>query len=157
MTTRRSIVAVLAVLAVLAAVVPLVGCDSAGEPRGEDSPVTLKAVEGTDLFQVSLTELAEQRLGVATDVVRAAATATAGATANVTSTIPYAAVVYDGEGASWTYTKSAPHTYVRAEVSVDRIEGDVAMLTAGPVVGTAVVVVGATELLGAEMQIAGEE
>jgi hypothetical protein len=40
---------------------------------------------------------------------------------------------------------------------VDRIEGDVAMLTAGPVVGTAVVVVGATELLGAEMQIAGEE
>jgi hypothetical protein len=151
MTTRHSIVAALAV------VILLVGCDSAGEPRGDDSPVTLKAVAGTDLIQVSLTELAEQRLGVATDVVRAAATATAGATGAVTTTIPYAAVVYDGEGASWTYTKSAPHTYVRAEISVDRIENDVAMLTAGPVVGTAVVVVGATELLGAEMQIAGEE
>ena len=94
---------------------------------------------------------------MATDQVRAATSQPAGTAAAVTTTIPYAAVVYDSEGASWTYTRAGEHTYVRAEVTVDRIQDDLALLTAGPEVGTAVVVVGAPELLGAEMQIAGEE
>jgi len=150
MKMKRSIVAALAAIPLLA------GCTGTAESAADDSPVKLTAVKGTDLSRVTLTAGAEQRLGVATDVVRAAAPAgtTAGAAA---STIPYAAVIYDSQGATWTYTSSGPHTYVRAPITVDRIDGDLAMLTAGPNVGTAVVVVGAPELLGAEMQIAGEE
>jgi hypothetical protein len=152
MNMKRSIVAALAAIPLLA------GCSGTAEPAADDSPVKLKAVTGTDLSQVMLTPLAEQRLGVATDQVRAASPAPAGAkSATATSTIPYAAVIYDSQGAAWTYTHSRPHTYVRAAITVDRIEGDLAMLTAGPGIGTAVVVVGAPELLGAEMQIAGEE
>jgi Tfp pilus assembly protein PilX len=152
MNMKRSIVAALAAIPLLA------GCSAAAETAADDSPVKLKAVKGTDQFQVMLTPLAEKRLGVATDEVRAAGPAPAGAgSATATSTIPYAAVIYDSRGAAWTYTNSRPHTYVRAAITVDRIEGDLAMLTAGPGVGTAVVVVGAPELLGAEMQIAGEE
>jgi Cu/Ag efflux pump CusA len=152
MNMKRSIVAALAAIPLLA------GCSGTAEPAADDSPVKLKAVTGTDLSQVMLTPLAERRLGVATDQVRAANPAPAGAkSATATSTIPYAAVIYDSQGAAWTYTNSRPHTYVRAAITVDRIEGDLAMLTAGPGIGTAVVVVGAPELLGAEMQIAGEE
>jgi uncharacterized lipoprotein YajG len=152
MTTKRSIAAALAAIALLA------GCATAAESAADDSPVTLKAVKGTDRFQVSLTEGAEERLGVATDEVRAVAAAPQGAAGEtVTSTIPYAAVMYDSQGAAWTYITTQPHTFVRAQITVDRIDGDVAMLTAGPDVGTDVVVVGAPELLGAEMQIAGEE
>jgi hypothetical protein len=152
MKMKRSIVAALAVIPLLA------GCAAAtAESAADDSPVKLKAVKGTDRFQVSLTAGAEHRLGVATAEVRAApAPAVAGAT-TVTSAIPYAAVIYDSDGSAWTYTRSRPHTYVRAAITVDRINGDLALLTAGPDVGTAVVVVGAPELLGAEMQIAGEE
>jgi hypothetical protein len=152
MNMKRSIVAALAAIPLLA------GCASAAESAADDSPVSLTAVKGTDLLQVTLTAGAQQRLGVATDEVRAAPAAPSGGSAEkASSTIPYAAVIYDSQGASWTYTNPRPHTYVRAEITVDRIDGDVALLTAGPDVGTAVVVVGAPELLGAEMKIAGEE
>jgi hypothetical protein len=152
MNSKRSIAAVVVIVVGCL----LAGCSSSDEAPSDDSPVTLKAVEGTDLFQVELTEMAEKRLGLATEQVRAVTSEPAGTTA-ATTTIPYAAVVYDSEGASWTYTRAGQHTYVRAEITVDRIQDDLAMLTAGPEVGTAVVVVGAPELLGAEMQIAGEE
>jgi hypothetical protein len=151
MTTTRSVVVALVVAALLGA------CTSEEESGGDESPATLTAVEGTDRFQVSLTEGAEQRLGVETDQVRAVAAASADVNSLVTATIPYAAVVYDSQGAAWTYVSPGPHTFVRAEITVDRIEDDIAMLTAGPPVGTKVVVVGVSELLGAEMQIAGEE
>jgi hypothetical protein len=146
------------IVAALVAIPLLAGCSSGAEPAADESPVSLKAVKGTDLLQVTLTAAAQRRLGVATDEVRATTPPPAGGSAEkATSTIPYAAVIYDSQGAAWTYTRSQPLTYVRAPITVDRIDGDLAMLTAGPDVGTPVVVVGAPELLGAEMQIAGEE
>jgi hypothetical protein len=65
--------------------------------------------------------------------------------------------VYDSDGSTWTYATAAPRTYLREPIVVERIDGDAAILTRGPAVGTAVVVVGAPELLGAEYQISGEE
>ena len=152
MNMKRSIVAALAAIPLLA------GCSSGAEAGADESPVKLKAVKGTELMQVTLTAGAQQKLGLATDEVRAASAAPAGGSAEkAIKTIPYAAVIYDSEGATWTYTNARAHTFVRAAITVDRIEGELAMLTSGPVVGTKVVVVGAPELLGAEMQIAGEE
>jgi hypothetical protein len=152
MTCRRLIMG-------FAAAALLAGCATAAESAaGDNAPVSLKAVAGTDRFQVKLSPQAEQRLGIATDQVRAMSATTVGATgAAGRSTIPYAAVVYDSQGVSWTYTNVRPHVFVRAEITVERIDGDVAILTAGPTVGTKVVIVGSPELLGAEMQIAGEE
>jgi hypothetical protein len=103
---------------------------------------------------VTLREDAAVRLGIETAPVTARP-ATAGHQA--TLTIPYAAVVYDAEGAAWAYSSPAPRTYLRVPLTISVIEGDTAVLTEGPAAGTQVVVVGAPELVGAEAGISGEE
>ena len=70
--------------------------------------------------------------------------------------IPLAAVIYDPKGRPWTYTIAGPRTYVRKAIVIDRISGDTVLLRSGPPVGTPVVIVGASELLGAEYGV-GEE
>jgi hypothetical protein len=69
--------------------------------------------------------------------------------------IPYAAVLYDVHGETWVYTSLEPLIYVRHSISVDYIEGDVAVLSEGPPAGTEVVMAGAAELFGAEAGIGG--
>ncbi len=162
MTTRRSITrtrarAALVVLAVLAAAV-LSGCRSSNEATGDDAaPVTLKAVEGTNRYQVTLSQDAVDRLGLRTDTVHAVTAGSAGVPADVRASVPYAAVVYDSDGSTWAYTVVETDSYVRAAIGIASIQGDTAYLTSGPPAGTPVVVLGAPELLGAEYQIAGEE
>jgi hypothetical protein len=147
-TARRFTTVVLACLA-LTATAALTGCSSSSDGAEPQSPVTLKAVPGTDRFEVTLSEQAQERLGLAT--------ATAGRDGTRT-TIPYAAVIYDSEGGTWVYTPAAAaHTFRRTAITVTSIDGDTAVLGDGPAVGTPVVVVGSPELLGAEAQIAGEQ
>jgi len=158
-TTARTpaALALLAVLALLAATV-LSGCRASNEATGDDeSPVTLEAVTGTDRYQVTLTQEAVDRIGLRTDTVHTVAAGAAGNGADVTASVPYAAVVYDSDGSTWAYTVVKSDTYVRTAIAIAAIEGDTAYLTSGPTSGTPVVVVGAPELLGAEYQIAGEE
>ena len=64
--------------------------------------------------------------------------------------IPYAAVIYDPQGATWVYTNPEPLAFVRQSVVVDYIEDELAVLSEGPAAGTAVVTVGAAELFGTE-------
>lgn len=67
--------------------------------------------------------------------------------------VPYSAVLFDLSGATWTYTQVVSLTFVRQRVSVDYVEGDLAILSEGPVAGTEVVIVGATELFGTELKV----
>ena len=67
--------------------------------------------------------------------------------------VPYAAVLYDAKGDTWVYTNPNPLTFVRHPIHIDYIEGDLAVLSDGPAAGTAVVLVGAAELFGAETGI----
>ncbi len=71
-------------------------------------------------------------------------------------TIPYSAVIYGVEGGTWTYTSVGPRTFVRAPITVESVQGDVAVLSEGPDPGTEVVTVGGEELLGTEFAIEGE-
>jgi hypothetical protein len=64
--------------------------------------------------------------------------------------MPYGALMYDKKGHTWTFTNPSPLVFVRAAVEVEDIEGDQVILAEGPPVGTVVVTVGATELMGAE-------
>ena len=64
--------------------------------------------------------------------------------------VPYEAVIYDAEGATWVFTNPSGQTYVREPIEITRISGDDVVLASGPAVGTAVVTVGAAELVGAE-------
>jgi len=65
--------------------------------------------------------------------------------------LPFAAVLYDMRGETWVYTSPTPRTYVRHQISVDYIVGNLAVLLDGPPAGTAVVTVGASLLLGTEL------
>lgn len=137
---RQSMVAVL-----LAVGLALSACAKTAESEESGTgPATLVAVEGTDLQQVTLTEQAATRL----DIQMTAVTGGEGATV-----IPYASVVYDGEGATWAYTSPEPLTFVRTSITVASIAGDEARLSAGPDGGTEVVTVGTAELYGAEQGI----
>jgi hypothetical protein len=69
--------------------------------------------------------------------------------------VPYDAVLYDLNGKAWVFTNPEPLVYVRAPITVDYIEEDLAVLTEGPPAGTEVVTAGASELFGAETGIGG--
>lgn len=69
--------------------------------------------------------------------------------------VPYSSVVYDLDGRTWVYVSPEPLVFQREEVEVERIEGDFAILSSGPAVGTEVVMTGATELLGVESGVGG--
>jgi hypothetical protein len=112
------------------------------------APAKVEKIEGTELNRVVLTEKAAQRLAIQTAPVREEQMN--GAARKV---IPYAAVIYDLKGATWTYTSPEPLTFVRQAITVDYIEGDVVVLVDGPAAGTAVVTVGVAELYGADTGI----
>ena len=101
------------------------------------SPSQLEPIEGTDLSKVILTEKAAERIGIKT------------APANGTS-VPYSAVIYDIEGNTWIYTNPEPLTFVREQIVIDHIEGDMAILAERLPSDLNVVTVGVPELWGTE-------
>jgi len=135
-----------------ASALAVAACGTAPAPE-LTSPAQVVPVAGSSVPRLVLTPAAVQRLGIQTQPVAAAAPGTAGAT----EVIPYAAVVYDTDGSSWTYVQTATDTYMRERITVTLIRGDVALLAAGPPVGAPVVTVGSPELLGTEYNISGEE
>ena len=136
---------------VIGAAAILAGCATATPEQ--PPPALIKPVAGSQIPQLQLTGRAVQRLGIVTQPVRQ--TRAAGRPAH--EVIPYSAVVYDTDGSTWTYVNTAARTYERKPITVTEIDGAVAQLSAGPPAGSAVVTVGAAELLGTEYNISGEE
>ena len=62
--------------------------------------------------------------------------------------VPYSAVYYDSKGVAWVYVNTKPLTFERQRINVERVVGDVAILSGGPAIGTPVVTVGASLLFG---------
>jgi hypothetical protein len=139
------------IVALLLIVLPLAACtrgESEESAAGGEEPAMIEPVEGTDLSRITLTSKAAERIGVQTAVVRSEEDAEISMTV-----MPYSALVYDTEGRAWAYTSSDPLTFVRAPLTVERIEGDEVFLHEGPPAGTAVVTVGAAELYGTELGV----
>lgn len=139
---------------VLVAGAGLSGCTQTPESTATPDTskiATVEAVEGTDVSSVTLSEAAAHRLGVRTDVVREAAVRGLQRTV-----LPYSAVLYDPKGDVYAYENREPLVFVRVPLTVDFVEADLAVLSAGPKVGTKVVTVGAPELLGTEFGVGGE-
>ena len=126
----------------------LAGCTPTSAETGAVAPASVEEIQGSDVKKVTLT----QDAAAAIDIQTAPVTGASGRL-----TVPYAAVVYYLDGTAWTYTATAERQYVRVPITVEAITGDRATLTSGPAAGTPVVVVGAPELLGAELEIAGEQ
>jgi hypothetical protein len=117
----------------------------------EEHPVTVEQLEGQEPTRETLTEDAARRLDIQTAAVRD--TQVNGAQRTV---IPYAAIIYDTEGATWVYLNPEPLTFVRHPITVDDIKGDQAFLSDGLPAGSAVVTVGVAELYGAESEFEEE-
>ncbi len=64
--------------------------------------------------------------------------------------VPSASILYDVYGNTWVYAVTGKRQYTRSRVALRFVEGNEAILAAGPKVGTSVVVDGAAELFGTE-------
>jgi hypothetical protein len=135
------------------------------------APAHIEHIEGTSLSRITLTPKAAERLGIETTAVGALVTQAGEVASNanngartarsVRSTgsssartvVPYAAVLYDAHGDAWVYTSPEPRVFIRHPIKIDYIEGDRAVLSEGAAVGTAVVILGAAELFGAEFEV----
>jgi hypothetical protein len=148
---RRSLwAAALLIVAVLA----VSGCQGAEDDAaaGGSDPATVEPVEGSDdLHRIVLTAEAARRLDIQTVPVRDAE-----GEGRQRTVVPYAAVVYEPNGETWTYTSPEPLTFVRHRIVVESIDGDRAVLSDGPPAGTTVVTVGVAELFGAEHGVGGD-
>jgi hypothetical protein len=141
-----------AVLLGLVVVMAAGACEKSGaeSDSGGTDLSTVEPIEGTDVARVTLTQDAAARIDLQTAPVRLLR----GSDRRLE--IPYAAVLYDPEGETWTYTSPEPLVFIRAPITVARIQGSTAFLSSGPPAGTEVVTVGAAELLGTEYEV-GEE
>jgi hypothetical protein len=151
---RQNLTAILVVIGI--GVGGLTGCGQAAAEsgdkavlRGEASKV--EAIPGSAVKKVSLSPQASQRLGVALGAV--SIQPVNGVRSLV---VPYSAVIYDAAGGAFVYTTAEPNVFVRAPVTVTDVADDLAAVSTAPPVGTPVVTVGASELLGAETGVGDE-
>jgi hypothetical protein len=140
------------VVLIIAAALTLTACGAQTTQTAEGSsssqPARVERTAGTDLSRVILSAQAAKRLGIETVPVQDAQVQ-----GKLRKVVPYAAVFYDLNGKTWVYTNPDPLTFVRASISVDSIDGDLAVLSEGPPSGTQVVIVGAPELYGTEFGV----
>jgi multidrug efflux pump subunit AcrA (membrane-fusion protein) len=127
-------------LCLVALALALSACGGSSETSAPVQPAEITKLAGGGV-EITLTADAVRRIDVRTaEVERDGARLV----------IPYSAVLYDPDGATWAYINIKPRVFVRADITVDRIVGERAILTKGPPPGTAVVTLGATELWGVE-------
>ena len=110
-------------------------------------PAALESTGPDKPARVILTEEAVDRVALQTTEVKAS---------GKDLTVEHAALVFDKAGKPWVFSVVGPRTYVRATVTIKEVQDNVVTLSAGPPAGTQVVTVGAIELWGAELGIAGK-
>jgi hypothetical protein len=113
---------------------------------GGYEPATLQSVEGADVKRVTFTAEGARRIDLQTATVRQR---------GKHRLVPYASLIYDGAGKAYVYTSPRPLTFLRAMVEVGRVQRERVLLVDGPPAGSDVVTVGATQVYGAELEIAG--
>jgi hypothetical protein len=133
-------------LGAILACLPISACGQSSqfdsEAASDQGPAKIEPIKGTEFARVTLTKRAAERVGVQTaDVLSAHGGQTK---------IPYASVLYDAAGKTFTYVSPSRLVFLRTPITIDRIAGRVAVLRKGPAAGTKVVTVGSAELLGAE-------
>lgn len=133
------------VMLLILVALPLVACSESESASGKSEPAYVESVEGSEFARVVLTESAAERLDVQTDTAREQFI-----NGQQSLTIPYAAVIYGLNGETWAYTSPEPLTYTRVPITIDFIDGDIAVLLDGPSPGTEVATVGVAELYGIE-------
>jgi hypothetical protein len=139
--------------AVLGCVVAIALATSAGCAEIESTtaepyePAALESTGPDRPARIILTEEAVDRVALQTTEVK---------TLGKDLTVDHTALVFDKAGKPWVFTMVGPRTYVRAAIGIKEVQDKLVILSAGPPAGTQVVTVGAIELWGAELGIAGK-
>jgi len=138
----------IAVLAMLGTIIMVSGCNRE-QVAEKYHPAKLEETSDKDIMKVTLEPKAAERIGLKT-VALSEETVMVSGKSETRKVMPYGALMYDTKGESWAFTSPEPLVYIRKPVVVETIEGDRVILSDGPAVGTAIVTVGAAELMGAE-------
>jgi hypothetical protein len=146
MTPNRWLLAV----GILLVALPLAACGQQAVDAARDPAAVVEEIPGSELSRVTLTADAAERLGIETALVEEVAMA-----GGTSLAVPYAAVLYDSDGTTWAYVSHEELVFVREQLVIDHVAGDLAVLTEGPAPGTTVVTIGAAELYGAEIGLGG--
>jgi hypothetical protein len=126
----------------------MAGCAEIEVPMAEPyEPGRLESTGPNKPARVILTEEAQHRLQLQTTIVKPH---------RADVSVDEAAVVYDKKGKPWVFTVIGPLTYMRAAVAIKEVQDKLTILSSGPPAGTEVVTVGAIELWGTELGIAGQ-
>ena len=134
-------------LVAVAATASLAGCAEIEVPLAEPyEPAHLESTGPDQPARVILTDEAQRRIQLQTTKVRLE---------DGDLEVEHAALVFDKKGKPWVFTVVGPLTYVRAPVEIEEIDDELMILASGPPPGTEVVTVGAIELWGTELEIAG--
>lgn len=125
------------------------GCSVAtsATESGSERPAVVEAIAGKSVKSVTLTDMAQKRVGVETTTIASGAGGTV---------VPYQCVLYTPDGNTWVYTVTGQRQYVREQITVANVGGNAgteAFLSAGPAVGTTIVKTGVIELYGAELGV----
>lgn len=137
------------VITLIMATFVLAACGQASPDTSElPAPAVLEEIDGSDLHRITLTERAAERLGIETMALEEQAI-----DGSQRLVVPYSAILYDIDGATWVYTSPEPLTFVREAVTIDYVEDDQAVLTDGPEAGTEIVTTGVAELYGADIGV----
>jgi hypothetical protein len=134
----------------LAAVPFIAGCQKATAQAEHEHPATVEHIEGSEISKVTITEPAMKRLDIRTGTVTEERSPR---TEQIQKAVPYSSLIYDPQGKTWIYTSPQERVFVRQEVDVDFIQGDLAYLSRGPEKGTNVATVGVAELYGTEFEV----
>jgi hypothetical protein len=146
-------------LGAVAATLALSACGAPSSPSPAEAPAVVVPPHGNSLGEVVLQPGADGRLGLKTEPIRDATTIGADfdQDAPPRTVVPLSAVIYDVDGTTSIFVRTAPRTYERERVTVIDVVDDSAVLQNGPPLGTAVVTTGGVELLGAEKGVPGEQ
>jgi multidrug efflux pump subunit AcrA (membrane-fusion protein) len=138
----------LVVFFIVLAALLFVACGGTEATVEKEEPAVVEEIAGTEFNRVTLTEQAAQRLGIQSEAVREEEV-----DGTMKLVVPYSAVIYGLHGETFAYVRNPEANslvFMRAPITVERIDGGRAILSDGPASGTHVVTVGVAELYGAD-------
>lgn len=140
----------LMVVGLITAVPQFLGCHTSVSTHANyEPPSHVEEIEGSDLHKVTWTKKAAQRTGLETGKV----TQVKAREGEEKRAVPYSSILYTPDGKTWLYKMPEDRTFIRHEIEIDYIEGQLVFLDNGPPIGTTVVTVGVPEIYGSEFEV----
>lgn len=134
----------------IAAIPQVAGCQRESAQAEHEHPAKVEHIDGSEISKVTLTEHAMKRLDVRTGAVTEEKSPR---TEAAQKAVPYSSLIYDPTGKTWIYTSPEARVFVREQIEVDYIQGDLVYLANGPEVGTTIATMAVAELYGTEFEV----